>query len=637
MFLAGILLLTYFGDVSRAYDYSEYQKKYAGHDGFYLMVNWVSQHFPENAKSFQYLQTVEQKYIVFNPKNESLSIFRLDLAKERKLSRFGLVVYQPNGDFKKYNIKDLKKIPSQAGATIFKFAIPNLRSGTLVHILYRTEFNEKPQFPLLTDSFPLQFAFPCENLSVTFAYPELWRIQLKEIGPDKLPKIQREHLKNKGSRILTYTAKNVEAIPNEPFSPPFKQISNYMEVTITQIALVGYQLWKAPGWKRLGTSYMDHAQRLEKNSQSALEDKVRRLVGNTDDNREKMKRIIQFVQDKIGTTGAGEANTFKKMFLTGMGNYLDNTILAQAMLSEAGVKSRLLFIHSDKDGYFDPSFHSTNQFTMPALHCPDMGDAAFLFPSLKGVPMNVIPGEYQEQQAYEIRRSGKGRLIKIPSKPQAHRSISNIRITIDDEGNANIEEEITFSISNSWRYRSRLSEMEAEEETRFLENLIGFKPEDAILTNGIIINRTDERSPLQIRLEYELEALIALTPSAAILPTEELFDPLPSNERIDLAQRRTPIYLSEPFESHRIIEVNYPTSWNLQNNLEGITFRNWLGSTESQYTNEPGRLIATRKLNLIKASAPPKSFPDLVALSEAATKSPLTKLIFSLVEDPEVQ
>ena len=114
--------------------------------------------------------------------------------------------------------------------------IPHGQEGSIIEENLEIEYERPMENPLLYHDVPLQFRVPCEKLTYSYAYPDWWRVRIKNTDHRKKPKLSYKSDAESKKQILTYTAENVPAVVDEPFSPYFKQMANYLELMVINLS-----------------------------------------------------------------------------------------------------------------------------------------------------------------------------------------------------------------------------------------------------------------------------------------------------------------------------------------------------------------------------------------------------------------
>lgn len=616
-------------------DLAAYEAKYDGEDGVYLDVDYSFEHVTVSSAyltEWEFYRTVQRRYLVLNPDAEDLTTFNEAVQESDKLKEVSLRVVAPDGSMQTFALSDLTSEKDSDGTTTYKMAYPGIQKGSIIEEVFVVHRLFAMQNPPMRADVPLQYTIPCEALNFRYAYPDWWKVDVKDVGPDRTIDYTVETNEDTSKRILRYTRTNIPGIDDEPYAPFFKEVADYMQLEITELEL-GSEKYKGPeDWESVAARF----KRLTIDTSPPRN--VRRATESTTEGltttREKIDAIIDFVDENIEVR-ATDGNSIKDVMRDKAGNPYFVTSLVQAMLAHAGVPSRYMLAHSAQDGYFDPDFISNSQFYLPGLIVWVDQEEVFLFPYYKHLPKGHIPEIFQDQKALTITETGFSGLTTIPRRTSSEGVIDeNYALTIDEDGMIEVTEEKVFRGTLAYLTRRSLESLEADELEDELRDMLTYTDGDVEWAEHEIIDQDAYEKPLTIRLRYTINNLVTVTPEEVIFQTDGLFSPLSGKKyKVDTDARQNPIRIYTTHRQNKNITITYPEAWTLTTALDDVEYENKFGRVEGTYATEGRTLRAEQSLRLERAFEPASEAPALLSLIGTNSNLHIPTLIFSASDD----
>ena len=585
------------------FDVDAYKEKYDGHDGVFISADHVLEHVAA-AQVWNAYRVSTLRFMVLNPDAEWLTTFSVGPDKGGKLLRAYVNVISPDGSVRSFTEQDMKLEEDSDGNTVYRFAYPDVQVGTVVDEGYEIRYPSGAW--VAREDFPLQYHLPCEQVRVRFACPNWFTTRTKKIGPDERIEAQPDH-SVMGVKGIVYEAKDVPAVADEPYSPNFKEMSRYLDVAVTGV----HSTMFLRSWDHFAEGFKEYALDRESfwrdRAGSVLDDIV------TDDMTDLQKTdvIISWLQQNIAIEEVPADFSFNDVIKRKKGNSILVTGLARLMLEKVGLDADFLLIHSAEQGYFDEDYVTFGTLTVPAVRTMVDEEEYVLFPYIKNLPIDLVPEYVQGQRAIRINGDG---FVTMPEGNLARNTITeSYHLKIDDEGLISVSEEKELRGSAAYSVRRLLEKVKEEEIEELMRELLTYEEGDVELKKYDIENRDDYHKPLKVRLEYEIDNLVTITPDEVIVQTAGLLSPSSNRKtKVETEKRVNPIRVYYTERLVRNITIDHPDAWRLSTLPENIAIENDFGSIDAEYSTADGqvRIALSRTLNNIKASA--DKFPDML-------------------------
>ncbi len=626
-------------------DLAALEEKYQKYDGVYLLLENTYEHVgnKENllqgygvAGSWNYYHIRKEKYVLFNPDNQRLSTFRIRLGKYDVLENIYLRITYPDGQVKQYGRADLTLKTDSYGSKDFTFIYPNVRKGVIIEEGFSVTYTALNHFPPLEYDIPLQFPIPCEKVSLSFAYPDWWKIKAKKIAEkDTIPyRVRRE--KENRKIIITYEAEYVPAIQREPYSPFFKEVADYFEFMITQLQMLSFKFKRARTWADL----MDGLRKEHMNKDGFLSTHVKKTTEEIIESKttlaDRLDTIITYLQENIEVSDPWDRRNFKAILKDKKGSLIRINGLAHSMLTKAGIDAQYLLVHSAKNGYFDKDYVNSSQFDVPAIGAIIDGERYVVFPYLK-IPLGFIPEYLQGQPAVGITDKKTSKAVEfweVPKVSRRHNTVDEYYdLTIDEDGLITVKEEKVLRGSDAFSVREKLADLNDEEIEDLMEELLTYTDGEVKLSAYEVVNREAFKKPLSITLEYSIDNLVSVLPDEVIFQTGGLFSPISGVKfKLDTEERQNPIkiYYDELFNKHIIIR--FPAGRQISTPLSDVQFENIFGSIRGTYQVESGLLKVEQERLLKRSSEPKEKIGELLEITGAHSQLAIPSFVFQVKE-----
>ncbi|MCB0713345.1 MAG: transglutaminase domain-containing protein [Ignavibacteriae bacterium] len=588
------------------YDVEAYQQKYDGHDGVFILSDDLLEHV-SGGQTWNAYRISSLRFMILNPDAEWLTTFSVRTNSNRELLNAYINVISPDGTVKSFTKKDMKVEKDSEGSTIYRFAYPDVQVGTVVDEGYEIKYRVGASVSRY--EFPLQFDVPCEKVKVKYAYPDFFRIKAKKVGPDKRIELSPDN-SIIGVKAYSYEAEDVPAFADEPYSPYQKEMSDYLDIAVTG----AYSTTFLPSWDDFADGFKSYALERESFWRDRVKNILEEIVTDDMSDFEKVDAINSWLQQNIEIEDVPSDFSFNDVIKEKKGEPILITGLGRLMLEKVGIDADFVLIHSAEDGYFDQDFVTYGTLTTPAIHTKIDGKEYVLFPYIKNFPIDHIPEYIQGQRAIRINGDGFNGFITIPNGSLARNTVTeSYNLTIDEDGLISVSEEKELRGTTAYAVRRLLDRASEEEVEEAMKELLTYEEGDVSLKSYDIEDREDYRKPLVIKLRYEIDNLVTITPEEVIMQTAGLLSPSSNRKtKVDSDKRVNPIRVYNDERVVKKITINHPTSWQLSVVPENVSYENRFGEIEAEYKTSSGHVDIALSRTLYSISEPAEQFTEML-------------------------
>lgn len=615
-------------------DLEAYKKTYADYDGVYLMREYVVEHAQRPYVGGQYSWDIYKigtlRYVVLNPDAEWLTTFKLDVEKGEELKNAFITVIAPDGSVRQFDKGDLREEVDSDGDRVYKLAYPGIVEGSIVDEGYEIHYdpNYKPE---VRHQIPLQFAIPCERLSVRYAYPDEWTIKTRK-SADGSPVLFRTLSEpERDLLVLAYDNTDIAAVPREIYSPYLKEFADYLDLSLAEYKIGSYTHSTVPeSWKEYAESYRSYA--LEKGSPQsrAIGKQVEKIVEKSDSPMQKMKKIVAWVQKEIVVDWDQPNRHFRDLLQSKRGKPYLICGVTRAMLENAGITSSLVLIHSAEEGPFDSTYLHWGAFYQAGVTAQIDGKTFYLFPWIKNYPVEQVPVYFQGQPALVITDEGYGGFETVPYGSIAGNRIqSGYDVEIDEEGVMRVAETREFYGEAAYELRRTFEGLNEEKLEKEIRDMLSYEGGEVKLEKYELEKRDDYSQPLVVRMTYTIDNLVTVTPDEAIVRSEGLFSPAArTGYKLDTLKRRTPIRIYNDEQYLKRVSVRVPAGWRLIETPKPVSEKNRFGEISASYSYAEGVLTVEHTRRLQRSDGTAAEAGELQAIVGKRSKLNVPTLIF---------
>jgi hypothetical protein len=279
---------------------------------------------------------------------------------------------------------------------------------------------------------------PTRRSEITFIKPENLALQPWAVQTQAAQPIQSETKRTpRGLEIRTW-AENLPAIPDEPSSFPFADLSSRIMMVPTKIFVVGGNTPLLDSWAGTCRLFADAYRDARRNDRHAKKLAAELAAGETS-LVDKIARIHAFVRDEIRTdlsvgVGVGEDEKVDKVLADRHGRPVTKALLLQSMLDGLKVDSDLVWVADRSTGRADLSVANPWWFDAALVRVEIDRQPLWLDPVDRSVGFGRLAPYYEGTQGVVFHKS-KPKIVDLPAAPfEENLSRTAIDLAVDGEG-----------------------------------------------------------------------------------------------------------------------------------------------------------------------------------------------------------
>lgn len=513
---------------------------------------------------------------------------------------------------------------------VTKAAFPAVEPGAILDYRYTLRWDSFLTFE------PWYFAdvVPTLHSEITYVLPGNMAAKpwAKDIGGSKL---QAESGREAEGRLIKVWAENVAAVPDEPYSFPFEDLSPRFLLVPTEV-LVSGQPWP------LLRSWPDTCELAEPGYRDALkgEGEARRLAkeltAGASTPRARAEAIYRFVRDQIQHDGiigvfAGDKMTIGRVLDDRRGSSAEQALLLREMLDSAKLSPRLVWAGNRLAGRIDTEVANPNWFERVLVMVELDGERTYLDPLDRSLGFGQLSPGYEGMPAllYDDR---KPEVIQLPAAPHsANARRAEVTLAVGEDGGVAGTGSMTVTGQHAWAERTRLGfEDDRAPADVWRERLEEAFPDYAI--DGVEVNDEIDARRITIAWKLALREAEVLGDEVTIVPSRPI-GPVPQVFALPEERRMTPVQLPFADVDEVALTVTWPEGWAVELQPENLKVGNPTGSTEQRVeVDEAARSLRySRRVEILHAeyaSGPP--YGALRQVTGAAEKADAQPLVLSL-------
>jgi len=351
--------------------------------------------------------------------------------------------------------------------------IPAADPGNVIG--YEVEQDWRPY--VMQDVWDFQETLPVREARYTLQLPPSW--EYKAVWLNHLDVTPT----SSASGQYQWVVSDLQAVKWEPEMPPWRGVAGYMIISLI-----------APGgssrgfltWADMGQWYNQLIQG-RRDVTPEMHQKVLALTGSLDGTLPKMRAIAGFLQKDVRYVavelgvGGFQPHAAREVFVHRFGDCKDKATLMSAMLSDIGVESYYVVIHTERGGVTastPPHLHNFNHAIL-AIKLPDqvsdstltatirhprLGRILFFDPTDTMTPFGSLRGPLQSNYGMLVTSDG-GELVALPQLPPATSGIQRTaKLALNPQGTLSGEfvETLTGDAASRQRYALRSVSKDAD-------------------------------------------------------------------------------------------------------------------------------------------------------------------------------
>ncbi len=376
--------------------------------------------------------------------------------KYSKIKKLWAKIYDANGKevnaFKQKDFNDRSAISSGTIYSDSRFKYLTVNHGSYPYTIEYYTVTEYEGIMSYPDHYINSFGKSVQSFEVKVILPE---------GSDIRSKVENVELSSSvntvaGTKVYTWTGKNLPALAYEPYIPNNLKYP-VLRIAATNFAVDGYE-GDMSTWKSFG-SFMNQLNKERQILTIETQTKIKSLTADAATNREKIKRIYQYMQNEVRYVsvqlGIGGWQSFDAQYVE-KNKYGDCKALSnymKSMLEVIDIPSDWVVIYRGYRGRkeIDENFVNPGFANHMILYVPS--EDMWLECTSKTYPPNYIGGDNHDRPVLLVNEKG-GRLSRTPKYGLAeNKSTSRANINLDAKGGAVIKKQTTHHGPSHDRYR----------------------------------------------------------------------------------------------------------------------------------------------------------------------------------------
>lgn len=417
---------------------------------------------------------------------------------------------------------------------------------------------------------------------------------------------------------------DLPAIPDEPETLPFEDLSSSFFLLPTSMVLSGERFLLFDDWKS-ACDVTDYSYREVRRRDGRTRSRAKEIArGAGPEPEARARRIFAFVRDEIATVDLPGVtpkvgDSLDDMVREQRADVAGKALVLEAMLDAAGLHPELVWAADRRFGMIDTSVANPNWFEAVLVRLDLDGHEVFLDPSDRGYGFGYLRADLQGMDAVVYSRK-KPRVIRLPEGSyEANTRRARLDLQVDEEGRLSGTGSLTFEghYGAGWFVREPVAADRAEAVQDYLEEEFpGFEVSEVALDEDLESSRLEVRWHLAAREEEVLGDQVTFHPSAPLGPVTQRFTLAP-------LERRSPVLL--PFADRDVVEVTltWPEGWTADVVPEATSLENRAGAfvTEVAVDDEARTLSYRRRFDTVSRFFDRSDYGELRALYAAASTS----------------
>ncbi|MFD0941215.1 DUF3857 domain-containing protein [Pedobacter boryungensis] len=261
-------------------------------------------------------------------------------------------------------------------------------------------------------------------------------------------RIKTQNLANKAietvtdkQKTLVWTVNNLAGVKPEPYSPDRENYQTSVKIAPQNFSYFNYK-GDYTNWQELGKWEYDNLLKNRKTLLSTTTQTIRDLVKNETTDKEKARKIYQYLQNKtryisvqIGI-GGFQPVTAADVDRLGYGDCKALVNYMQSLLDVAGIESYYCIVQAgSQKKSLDPTYASMNQGNHVILCMPLKGDTTWLECTSQKIPFGFLSDFTDDRYVLACTADG-GKLLRTPKLTTSKNlQVSRADLSIDKEGN----------------------------------------------------------------------------------------------------------------------------------------------------------------------------------------------------------
>ena len=508
------------------------------------------------------------------------------------------------------------------------FAMP----GYCDHCILDIAYTIKNEGPYLSDEFVFGQDVPVHLAKYSYAVdPMVFRAGLevfyKCYNFTSIPR--EETYENPNGRILQWMweVNDIHAFPREDWMPPRERV-------IPRILLAsGRRGEKEADWDSWVKWYRELMIDFDKPYRE-IHDLTESVVADSQSERARIQSIADVLGKEIRYVAVGLADTEwkphdpKTVLETKYGDCKDMSMLAIAMLKEAGIKAYPALLLTKTQGDIDKQLR-VPRFNHMIVHIEGKDSSYWFDPTAAPCPLGYLPYVDRDTDALLVAEGGALWERTPAANPFPSAKGSTTLITHSTDGSVTATIRLRYDGDLAGPMVRDLNQLGKEDLQKEIEDQVKSCVSGVTLASCEVV--TLKESPPRVVLAAQYQK-----PSAAVRIEDRMAMKLDfmSSRALDLAdlgvtkERKYPLWFPYPWTECDTICIEGPSGWTPDRVPDGIAYRGGCGSCDIGYSETSNQIIVTRRSAIDAGLIGPGDFDDFLGFWRRARERATREIVF---------
>ena len=457
---------------------------------------------------------------------------------------------------------------------VTKLVFPAVEVGAILDYSYTVRWDDL----FFLEPWYFQDVIPVTLSQISFLKPQNLGLQPWVVA-NQLAPIQSDLQKTATGATLKLWGENLPAIPDEPHSFPFGDLSSRAMMVPVVVVVGGERVPLMENWETVVGFFTGDYKQVRRGDRDAKK-KARELAQGQPNKRASLRAIFDFVRDEIRTeptfgVGISEDERVDDILKARSGDGVGKALVLQSMFEALKVESELVWAFDRTLLKADLSVANPWWFDTVLVRIELDGETLYLDPGDRSVAFGRLAPGYEGSEAVVVQRRDPP-IITLPrSSYEDHLQRSQVKLTVDEEGRVSGHGTLELGGHIAWKVLGS-TDQEAMVEA-WTESLA--KDYEGYDVSGVELE--EDLAEQRVRLSWDLvqreeEVLgdeVTLEPTRPVGPTTQPFTLPPQ-------QRRTPVLMNYGRRAETVLTVSFPETWEIDVLPEDASFSNGAGSLE---------------------------------------------------------
>ena len=437
---------------------------------------------------------------------------------------------------------------------IQKFALPNVKEGSVIEYSYRINSEFYTNFP----NWQFQYSIPVAHSEYWAMIPEFFTFEkyLQGYVPVTLYDITTKSNPDFNSKAHHWICKDVPAFVDEPYMTSDEDYVSKIKFALSYISIPGRPVQEIMGsWQKLNEDLIESdAFGAAIRGSGFLKKTVEEITAGMTDSQQKMQAIYNYVKHNFEWDGTKDmlADPLKKVFDLKKGTTGDLNILLASMLEKANFAVDMVLISTRDHGFIRKEYPMQSQFNYVVCAVKIDDKTILLDATEKLLPAGMLPGRCLNGEGLVISKTNHG-WMKIDPKVKA-KSIINADFVLQQDGSLKGSLNFTHEGYDALDMRKEYSN---KGEEKYVKDFLGTRTWEVEKKEFIGIGEIDQSVKTNLTLQINDHISVAgdamyINPFVVEQETENPFK---------LEKREYPVDYGKPTEELYMCKITIPEGY----------------------------------------------------------------------------